>query len=156
MTKNAAGELTVPPLSAGQQNVIVQHRQPIAHFPIVFARLEVPRLPITATYTNVTIRYPEHWMPLWQSFATTAKPWSPEGESILVFILLALWLERSLAFLKVRTRTRALGALLLAFAAIVIPIVLWIAVIGCGAVTLLWLVVQRRSISLPRACSGAM
>ncbi len=147
MTKNTAGELTVP-LSAGQQNVIVQHRQPIAHFPIVFARLEVPRLPITATYTNVNIRYPEHWMPLWQSFATQGKTWRPDGESMLVFLLLALWLERALAYVNIKGRKRVIVALLLAFGAMAIPLVLWIAVIGCGAVTLLWIVAQRQSISV--------
>jgi hypothetical protein len=149
MTKNAAGELTVP-LSAGQQRVIVQHRQGIAHFPIVFARLDVPRLPIPATYTNVTVRYPEHWLPLWQSFATQAKTWSPEGEPILVLILLALWLERALTFLSVTARKRVIAALLLAFAAMVIPFVLWIVVIGCGTVTVLWIYLQRRSLSVPR------
>lgn len=149
MTKNAAGELTVP-LSSGPQRVIVQHRQPIAHFPIVFARLEVPRLPIPSTYTNVSTRYPEHWLPLWQSFASQTNMWHPEGESILVFILLTLWLERTLAFLSVKGRKRALVALVVAFASMVIPIVLWIVIVGCGAVTLLWIAAQRQSLSLPR------
>jgi hypothetical protein len=149
MTKNAAGELTVP-LSAGQQRVIVQHRQAIAHFPIILARLEVPRLPVPATYTNVTIRYPEHWLPLWESFATQARMWRPEGESIFVFILLALWLERALAFVNVKGRKRAMAALMLAFGAMVIPIVLWIVVIGSGAATLLWIAGQRQSLSVPR------
>ena len=105
MTKNAAGELTVP-LSAGQQHVIVQHRQAIAHFPIVFARLQVPRLPVPATYTNVTIRYPDHWIPLWQSFASRGTTWRPETATTIAFLLLALWIERVLAFVNVRARTR--------------------------------------------------
>jgi hypothetical protein len=149
MTKNATGELTVP-LSAGQQKVVVQHRQAIAHFPIVFARLEVPRLPVPATYTNVTIRYPEHWLPLWQSFATQGSAWHPEGASLLVFILLALWLERSLAFLGLQSRDRIIASVLLSLAAMVIPIVLWLVILGSSAATLLWIASQRQSISLPR------
>jgi hypothetical protein len=96
------------------------------------------------------MRYPEHWLPLWQSFATQSSMWRPDGESFLVFILLALWLERSLAFLGVQPRDRIIAAILLSFAAMVIPIVLWLAILGCGAVTLLWIASQRQSISLPR------
>ncbi|MBV8546913.1 MAG: hypothetical protein JO093_24130 [Acidobacteria bacterium] len=149
MTKNAAGELTVP-LSAGQQHVIVQHRQGIAHFSIVFAQLQVPRLPVPATYTNVTVRYPEHWIPVWQSFATRGTTWRPETESMIAFLLLTLWLERVLAFVNLRVRTRVIAALFLAFASMVIPVLLWIVVLGCGAVTFLWLAAQRRAISFSR------
>ncbi|MEA2336980.1 MAG: hypothetical protein QOE82_987 [Thermoanaerobaculia bacterium] len=149
MTKNAAGELTVP-LSAGLQHVIVQHRQTIAHLPIVFARLQVPRLPVPGTYTNVTIRYPDHWIPLWQSFASRGTTWRPEAATTIAFLLLMLWAERALAFVNVGVRTRVTAALLLTFASMVIPIVLWIVVIGCGAVTLLWIASQRHAISLPR------
>lgn len=149
MTKNAAGELTVP-LSAGQQHVIVQHRQGIAHFPIVFAQLQVPRLPVPATYTNVNLRYPDHWIPLWQSFATRGTTWRPETAATIAFLLLTLWLERVLAFVNLRVRARVIPALFLAFASMVIPIVLWIMVLACGALTVLWIVAQRRSISLPR------
>jgi len=149
MTKNAAGELTVP-LSAGQQHVVVQHRQGIAHFPIVFARLQVPRLPVPATYTNVTIRYPDHWIPLWQSFATRGTTWRPETAAMVAFLLLTLWLERVLAFVNARVRTRVIPALFLAFVSMVIPIVLWLVVLGCGALTVLWIAAQRHAISLPR------
>lgn len=149
MTKNAAGQLSVP-LSAGQQRIIVQHRQPIAQFGIVFARLDVPRLPVPATNTNVTIRYPEHWMPLWQSFASQATTWRPDLDTLLVILLLVLWIERVLAFLTMKTRGRVVAALLLAYAAMLIPIVLWLVVLACASVTVLWVVSQRAKISLPR------
>jgi len=149
MTKNAAGELSVP-LSAGMQHVIVQHRQAIAHLPIVFAQLQVPRLPVPATYTNVNIRYPDHWIPLWQSFASRGTIWRPEAMTTIASLLLMLWAERALALVSVSLRTRAIAAFLLAFVSMVIPIVLWIVVLGCGALTLLWIVAQRRAISLPR------
>jgi len=149
MTKNAAGELTVP-LSAGQQHVVVQHRQGIAHFPIVFAQLQVPRLPVPATYTNVNLRYPDHWIPLWQSFATRGTMWRPETAATIAFLLLTLWIERALALVSLRARTRVIAALFLAFVAMVIPIVLWIVVLACGALTVLWIAAQRHAISLPR------
>jgi hypothetical protein len=154
MTKNAAGELTVP-LSAGQQHVVVQHRQGIAHLPIVFAQVQVPRLPVPATYTNVNLRYPEHWIPLWQSFATRGTTWRPETASMIAFLLLTLWLERVLAFVNVGVRTRVVAALALAFVSMVIPIVLWILILGCGALTFLWLAAQRRAISFPRMLAVA-
>jgi hypothetical protein len=154
MTKNAAGELTVP-LSAGQQHVIVQHRQGIQHFPIVFARLQVPRLPVPATYTNVTVRYPDHWIPLWQSFATRGTTWRPETTATIAFLLLMLWIERVLAFVNVRARARVIAALFLAFVSTVIPITLWLVVLGCAALTLLWIAARRHAISLPRILGAA-
>ncbi|HEX3577760.1 MAG TPA: hypothetical protein VHY33_04275 [Thermoanaerobaculia bacterium] len=155
MTKNAGGELTVP-LSAGVQHVIVQHRQGIAHLPIVFAQLQVPRLPVPSTYTNVTIRYPDHWIPLWQSFASRGTTWRPDAEAMMVFVLLMLWIERALAFVKLGVRVRLIAAIFFAFAAMAIPMVLWIVVLGCSAVTLLWIATQRRAISLPRIIGVAL
>ncbi len=149
MTKNAAGELSVP-LSAGAQRIIVQHRQPISQLGIVFARLDVPRLPVPATNTNVTLRYPEHWLPVWQSFATQATTWHPDGETFFVFVLLVLWIERVLAFLTMKLRGRVIAALLLAYAALLIPILLWAVVLFCSLVTVLWVASQRPKISLRR------
>jgi hypothetical protein len=145
MTRNTRGELTIP-LSGGQQQVTVQHRQSIAHFPVVFARLEVPRLPVPATYTSVSLRYPEHWVPLWQSFATQATTWTPEAADLIVFLLLALWSERVLALLSMGPRRRIAAALLTAFAASVIPLMLWAVILGCGFLTLIWIVSQRAKI----------
>jgi len=142
MTKNATGQLTVP-LSAGQQKVLVQYRQEASQFGLLVGTLDVPRVPVPATYTQVNLRYPEHWLPLWQSFATEAKVWKPEGSDLLAFLLLALWIERVLAFLAMQTRTRAAIALLLAFASGVVPTVLWICVLACAFVTLVWLAANR-------------
>ena len=146
MTKNAAGGLTIP-LSAGVQQLMVQHRQPIAQFPLLFATLAVPRLAVPATYTTVQLRYPEHWLPLWQSFATRAKLWHPDMPSLLAFLLLALWLERLLAFLKMTPRARAAAALLLSFAAMVISTLLWLLIVAASILTLLWLASQRPKVS---------
>ena len=149
MTKNAAGALTVP-LSAGDQTLIVQHQQPASHFGIAVARLDLPQLPVPATHTTVTLRYPEHWLPLWQSFATETTTWRPDGDTFVIFVLLAYWLERVMAGLTLKLRPRVVIALMLAFAALIVPVVLWIVVIGAGFVTLLWVASQRSKISLPR------
>jgi len=142
MTKNAKGELTVP-LSAGQQNVLVQYRQEASQFGLLVGRLDVPRVPVPATDTNVLLRYPEHWLPLWESFATEGKVWRPEFDTLLEFLLLALWLERVLAFLAIEGRKRVAIALMLAYASGLVPTVLWICILGCAFVTLVWIAANR-------------
>ncbi|MCU1347194.1 MAG: hypothetical protein JWO56_224 [Acidobacteria bacterium] len=149
MTKNARGQLTVP-LSAGRQRLVVQHRQAIARFPIVLARLDVPRLPVPSTYTHVQLRYPTHWLPLWESFGTQTHTWVPDGGALLALLLLALWLERVLAFLAMAPKRRIAAAILLAFAALNVPVVLWAVVLACAFVTLVWAASQRAKLSLAR------
>src|SRR4051794_5562424 len=96
MTKNAAGALTVP-LSAGQQKVLVQYRQSAPQFGLLLGTLEVPRVPVPATNTHVSLRYPAHWLPLWQSFASDATVWTPDTSELASLLLLAIWLERVLS-----------------------------------------------------------
>lgn len=138
MTKNPAGELTIP-LSNGEQNVVVQHRQRVPHFGVVMAKLDVPQVPIPATTSRLTLRYPDHWLPLWQSFATEAMVWHPKAETMIVFLALALWLERALAFLTIALRRRVAIALMLSFAAGLVPVVMWLVVLSCLFVTIVWL-----------------
>jgi hypothetical protein len=144
MTRNAAGELTVP-LSAGPQHVVVQHQQRIGGLPLVFARLELPHVPVPATNTTLALRYPAEWMPLWQSFGTRTLTWRPEGGALALFVLFAVWIERVLAFLAMR-RGRVAAALLLAFAAVLVPIVTWIVAGGFAALTVVWIVGNREKI----------
>jgi hypothetical protein len=143
------------PLSSGEQNIVVQHRQAISGSPLVVAQLDVPRLPVPSTETFVTLRYPEHWLPLWQSFATRSELWQPRPGSLLALLLLALWLERAMVFLAMRPRRRILAALLLAFAALKVPVVLWIVVLTSSLVTLLWAAGQRSALS-PKRIVGAV
>lgn len=149
MTKNARGELTVP-LSAGEQVVTVQHRQPMPALPIAVTTLDVPRLPVPATHTNVELRYPRHWLPLWQSFATQTQTWMPDAGSCFMLLLFVLWLERVLLFAGMRSRRRIAAALLLGFAAMNVPLVLWLVVAGCAFVTAVWIASLRLKLSLPR------
>lgn len=142
MTKNAAGALTVP-LSAGQQKVLVQYRQSAPQFGLLVGTLEVPRVPVPATNTQVNLRYPEHWLPLWQSFASEATVWTPDTSELASFLLLAIWLERVLAFLGLKTRDRIAIALLLGFASRIVPALYWLSILGCGFVTLVWIAAHR-------------
>lgn len=146
MTKNAAGELTVP-LSVGAQSLVVQHRQQVGHFGVVIARPDLPQLPIPATTTRVVMRYPDHWLPLWQAFATDGTPWVPEAATLFTFLLLMIWIERVLGMLRVSTRARIAAAAILAFAATNITLIFWLVVLLCGAVTLLRLVSRENAIA---------
>lgn len=154
MTKNSTGALTVP-LSAGEQTVLVQYRQSAPQFGLLFGALEVPRVPVPATNTHVELRYPEHWLPLWQSFASEATVWHPDFDDLASLLLLALWIERVLAFLGVKPRTRIAIALMLAFAARIVPAMYWITLLGCGFVTLVWLATLRPKLTLARMAGVA-
>jgi hypothetical protein len=154
MTKNRDGQLTVP-LSTGSQRVVVQHRQSVAHWGVVLARLDVPRVSVPATNTDVTLRYPDHWLPLWQSFATEAMLWRPDTAALLLFLLFAVWIERVLAFLGVSASRRIGAAAILAFAAMVIPTVLWITVASCVGLTVLWIAANRKNLSAAHVGGGS-
>lgn len=154
MTKNAKGDLTIP-LSAGDQQVTVQHRQATPHWGVLMTSLDVPQVPVPATYTSVQLRYPAHWLPIWQSFATQGSLWRPETNSLLLFLLLAIWLERVLAFLTLKTAPRVAVALLLAFASMIVPTILWLTVLAALAATIAWLSVARRTWSTVRLVLAA-
>ena len=142
MTKNKAGELTIP-LSAGEQKLTVQHRQNVRQWGILAGNLDVPRVPVQATNTRVEIRYPKHWLPLWQSFATQVWFWRPHLATFFSFLFFALWVERSLQFLGVALKRRLIIAGFLAYATGIIPTMLWIVAIACAAITIVWLASNR-------------
>ncbi len=143
MTKNAHGDLTIP-LSAGDQRVVVQHRQATPHWGMLITQLDVPRVPVPATYTSVNLRYPPHWLPLWQAFASQASVWRPGARGLLLFLLLAFWLERVLAFLEVSLASRIAAGLMLAFASALIPIVAWLTALAAIFVSVVWIAANRK------------
>jgi len=119
MTRGNDGSLVVP-LSSGRQDLLQQHRQqfrPRAGF--AGAHPLNPQLGVPATSLLVEIRYPRHWYPLVQWFGTRTKLWRPSSAMLLAFIPLLFWTERSLAFLGLDRRRRAVisGACALAAAA---------------------------------------
>jgi hypothetical protein len=139
MTKNAAGELTVP-LSPGEQTVVVQHRQGLRRLlGFAFGSLAVPQLTVPATTTSLTLSYPGEWIPLYESFASQSQVWTVEPADFALFVLLALWIERLLAWLTVAPRRRITIALLTALAATVVSAFLVLVLLGLGVLTILWI-----------------
>jgi hypothetical protein len=142
MTKNAAGQLTVP-LSQGEQQTLVQHRQPLwrgAGFAV--GRVAIPQLTVPATNTNLTLSYPAQWVPLYENFASRARFWTPEAGDIALFLALALWLERLLAWLGLPPRRRLPIALPAALASTLVTSFLALVVIACAVLTIGWILTQ--------------
>src|SRR4029079_17422985 len=93
-------------------------------------RLVVPQLDVPATSLFATINYPPPWWALAQMFSTRVRVWRPPFAMLLVFVGLALWTERVLAYLMLPWRKRATIALLVAAAASAFDIVAVVAVIA--------------------------
>lgn len=140
MTKGPDGKLTVP-LSAGKQQILVQHRQGIRHF-LGFGggRLVVPQLTVPATSLLATINYPRQWYPLVQSFSTRMKFWVPSTELVLLFLALFLWTERLLAWLLVPLRQRLVMAALVAAASAAFDLVAALVALANAFLTIAWLI----------------
>lgn len=147
MTKNAKGELAVP-LSQGEQQVLVQHRQPLKRVAgFAFGSIVVPQLDVPATNTNVNLSYPGQWVPLYEQFASRATVWTPDAQQILLFLLFAIWLERLLCWAGFTARTRFTIALLLSFASGIVGTLMILTALFCLAMTVMWVLTlpaQRR------------
>jgi hypothetical protein len=142
MTKNAAGQLTVP-LSQGAQEVLVQHRQPLwRKLGLAAGRVSIPQLDVPATDTTLLLIYPAQWVPLYESFAAKARIWSPDGGQILLFVVLALWIERLLAWLGYTVRRRLTIAVATALAATIVTTLLALVVVVFGVLTAIWIAAQ--------------
>lgn len=142
MTKNAAGQLTVP-LSQGEQQVLVQHRQPLWRgFGFAAGRVAVPQLSEAATRTSVVLLYPAQWVPLYESFASRARVWTPEAGHVFLFLWLALWIERLLAWLGMPPGRRLVIALLAGLASTLVTTFLALMLIACGVLTIGWILTQ--------------
>jgi hypothetical protein len=140
MTKSPDGKLTVP-LSAGKQQVLVQHRQSIHHaLGFGFGSLVVPQLDVPATSLFATINYPRQWMPIAQSFSTRVRFWTPSTELLLVFVALLIWTERVLAYLLVPWRQRLTIALLVAAAGAAFDTFAVLVAIADACLTIGWLI----------------
>jgi len=139
MTKDTDGKLTVP-LSAGEQTVLVQHRQGIrraAGFGL--GRLVIPQLTVPASSLLITINYPRQWFPLVESFSTRTKIWRPSGMMMLAFLALFLWSERVLAWLHVALRRRLAIAVACAAASLAFDTFAILLMIGAGLLSVSWL-----------------
>ena len=140
MTKGPDGKLTVP-LSAGKQQILVQHHQGIRHFLGFGAgRLVIPQLSVPATSLLATINYPRQWYPLVQSFSTRTKFWVPSTELLLVFLALLIWTERLLAWLGIPLRQRLVMATLIAAASASFDLVASLVALADAFLTIAWLI----------------
>lgn len=142
MTKDTDGKLTVP-LSAGQQTVLVQHRQNVRHVAgFGFGRLVIPQLAVPATSLFVTINYPRQWYPIVQSFSTRTKFWRPSSAMTLVFLGLLFWTERVLSWLRIPVKQRLTIALACAAAAAAFDTFAVLVTFAAALLTIAWLVPQ--------------
>ncbi|HKO54823.1 MAG TPA: hypothetical protein VJ276_03030 [Thermoanaerobaculia bacterium] len=142
MTKGADGKLTVP-LSAGKQEILVQHRQGIRRFfGFGVGSLRIPQLSVPATSLLVSINYPRQWVPLVQTFSTRTKVWTPSSGQLSTFLVLLIWTERVLAFLLVPRRQRWTLAISLAAAATAFDLFAILLGIADALLTVAWLVPQ--------------
>jgi hypothetical protein len=140
MTKEPDGKLTVP-LSAGKQEVVVQHRQGIRHFlGFGFGRLVIPQLTVPSTSLLVAINYPRQWYPLAQAFSTRTKIWLPSTELTLVFLALLLWNERLFSWLGLPLKRRLWLAAALAGAAAAFDTFAIVVTFADGLLSVVWLV----------------
>jgi hypothetical protein len=137
LTKDANGNLWLP-IAQGQQALLVQHRQPYRRLPgLAWASLALPRLPVPATNGEVWLRYPADWFPVYESFLSEARLWTPDAGTIVAWVLLLLWTERVLAALGLPRRSRLVLAALLAVASLAWGWALLLLVLGDLAVSAL-------------------
>lgn len=139
MTKNAQGQLTVP-LSQGDQQVLVQHRQPLGRrFGFVLGSVAVPQLSEAATQTTVVLSYPAQWVPLFEKFASRARVWTPHAGTAILFVVILVWVERLLAWLAMPAPHRFMIALLAALASSLVSAFLVLVIVACAALTIAWI-----------------
>ena len=139
MTKNAAGQLTVP-LSQGEQQVLVQHRQPLRRrFGFALGSVAVPQLSEPATQTTVVLSYPAQWVPLFEKFASRARVWTPDAGAVILFVVILVWGERLLAWLVMPAPRRLVIALLAALASSLVSAFLVLVIVACVALTIAWI-----------------
>ncbi len=140
MTKDTDGTLTVP-LSAGKQDVLVQHRQTLRRFfGFGIGDLSVPQIGVPATSLFVAINYPRQWTPLVETFSTRWRFWSPDGISVVIAIVVFAWCERLLAWLLIANKRRRITiAALLAISCAAFAPVFIVTMIACALLTIGWL-----------------
>jgi hypothetical protein len=160
MTKNATGQLTVP-LSPGEQQVLVQHRQPLRRgLGFVFGSVTVPQLSVPATNTNLRLSYPRQWVPLYEKFSTRVNGWMPTAEQLIAFFFIAIWSERILSWLGLGVRRRFLIAGFLALATTIVTTLFILTFIALAVLTVFWIathpVMQKRALYGGLAAAAAV
>lgn len=142
MTKNREGRLTVP-LSTGVQSVLVQHRQSFSErLGIGVGRVVVPQLDVPASATYVRMTYPGEWIPVYEAFGTRSVLWTPSAAMTLLFLALALWIERLLAWLAYPAPRRFGVAIIGGLAGTIVFTFMVLLVLVCGALKVAWIMTR--------------
>lgn len=145
LTKDAKGDLWLP-IAQGAQELVVQHRQSFRRLPgLGFAALTLPRLAVAATTGTVSLHYPAEWTPIYESFLSDARVFTPEGEVVVAWLLLFFWTERMLAALGLQKARRIVLAVWLALAALAWGWALAAVLLGDLAVTVIVLIPWLRA-----------
>jgi hypothetical protein len=91
MTKNSTGDFWTP-LSAGSQELLVQHRQELHHrFGLAWGTLWMPQLAASASRSEVDVRYPSEWQPLVERFRGETRTWQPSESTLMGMAVLIVW-----------------------------------------------------------------
>ncbi len=99
LTKNAEGNLWLP-IGQGAQAVVLQHTQKAGgRMGFALGAFELPALQVPASRTGVEVRFPSEWVPLYASFASESRIFSPGVTAVVAFLFLFLCTERALGAL---------------------------------------------------------
>lgn len=116
LTRDAAGNLSLP-LGQGKQQVVVQEVRPFrARLGLAVARMELPRVGVPASRADVQLRYPAEWLPLYEELAPAARWNFLKVERLVLSGLLLVLGERLLALAGLVRRRRLVLSGLLALA----------------------------------------
>lgn len=150
LTKNKEGDLRLP-LGRGGQELLVQHRQPVARsMGIARGTLLLPRLSTASSHASVEVRYPAEWLPLLEGFASEDHFHLPSRGLLFLGVFVFVLTERSLALLGLSFRRRLPSTALLTLAALVWGDALWAVLIGDVAIVGLVLFVALRGVEWTR------
>jgi hypothetical protein len=133
------------PMGLGSQQLVIQHARRFRRaLGLGLARLDVPALPAPATTARFEVRYPEEWYPAAWSFLSRWGVAAPSRGAILGWLLLVLWSERTLAFLRLSLRRRLALAVLLGAAAMAWGGAALALVLAALVVSALWAAIHVR------------
>ncbi len=121
LTRDAEGRLFLP-LAQGAQQVLTQEVRPFAaRLGLGLARLELPRPGVAASRAHVELRYPEEWIPIYESVAPAGRLLLLRPSDLLALAALFLLVERALALGALRRRARLAVAASVALVAALAP-----------------------------------
>ncbi len=130
LTRNKDGDLWLS-LAQGPQQVLVQHRQEIKRvMGLAAATIWLPRVSAPVTETTLELKYPAHWIPLYESFSPVVRLGPLSLSAVFWTLLLFLLTERVLKLLGLSKSKRLLLSMLFVLSAslsTIAAVVVWVA-----------------------------